>query len=149
MQASQPWALGVPRDFIRHWLHESWRLLVCVGLYDEPRSGPRFPFLFEKVSTDKGRRRTEGGINPQRPHGSEKEGATMDLITQLMQRGNYLTTKEVMTLLGKRRNTICEWVRTGRMSAIRSGNEYLFDPHVLVDWLSERTTSKPPARRSA
>ncbi len=64
----------------------------------------------------------------------------MDLIQQLRQRDTYLSTVEVMGILHMTRNTLCAWVRAGRMSAVRSGNAYLFDPQRLADWLTERTT---------
>ncbi len=67
----------------------------------------------------------------------------MDLTEQLRERTSFLTTKEVMELLQLQRNTLCDWVRTGRIPAIRSGNGYLYDPHHLADWLAERTTGKP------
>jgi excisionase family DNA binding protein len=65
----------------------------------------------------------------------------MDLVQELRQRGTYLSTAEVMSLLDTSRGTLCEWVRVGRISAVRKGNAYLFDPRRLADWLSERTTN--------
>ena len=70
----------------------------------------------------------------------------MNLIDELKTRQSYLSTKEVMVLLQKTRNTLCDWVRTGRMPAIRIGNEYLYDPHVVADWLTKRQTVKPPTK---
>lgn len=64
----------------------------------------------------------------------------MDLIQQLRQRDTFLNTAEVMNLLDMSRGTLCEWVRAGRISAVRKGNAYLFDPRRLADWLTERTT---------
>jgi excisionase family DNA binding protein len=78
-----------------------------------------------------------------------KEGKTMSLIEELRKRDTFLTTKEVMTLLNKRRNTICDWVRAGRLSAIRAGNEYLFDPRILAEWLAARTTARTLPKNSA
>ena len=69
----------------------------------------------------------------------------MDLIDRLRERSSFLTTKEVMELLQLRRNTLCHWVRAGRLPAIRSGTGYLYDPHRLADWLDQRTTG--PASR--
>jgi excisionase family DNA binding protein len=66
----------------------------------------------------------------------------MGLIDELRQRKTYLSTIEAMELLRVTRNTLCEWVRIGRITAIRRGNGYLFDPHVLADWLEQRTTSR-------
>ena len=78
-----------------------------------------------------------------------KEGNQMDLIEELRNRGTYLTTNEVMSILGKRRNTLCQWVRTGKMDAIRTGNSYLFDPRTLAAWLAERKTTTIKLRRAA
>lgn len=72
-----------------------------------------------------------------------------DLIEDLRQRENYLTSKEVMELLQVTRNTLCHWVRARRMVAIRGGNGYRYDPRVMADWLSKRETSTASARRVA
>jgi excisionase family DNA binding protein len=45
-----------------------------------------------------------------------------------------------MELLDMSRGTLCEWVRAGRISAVRKGNAYLFDPRKLADWLANRKT---------
>jgi excisionase family DNA binding protein len=66
----------------------------------------------------------------------------MELIDGLRQRKTYLSTVEVMSLLRVTRNTLCDWVRTGRITAVRRGNGYLFDPQILADWLEQRTTSR-------
>jgi excisionase family DNA binding protein len=66
----------------------------------------------------------------------------MDLVQELRQRGTFLSTVEVMSLIHVTRGTLCEWVRTGRINAIRTGNAYLFDPRRLADWLTERTTNR-------
>ena len=66
----------------------------------------------------------------------------MDLIGRLRERSSFLTTKEVMELLQLRRNTLCKWVRTGQLPAVRSGNSYLYDPARLADWLLERATGR-------
>jgi excisionase family DNA binding protein len=64
----------------------------------------------------------------------------MDLIEALRQRTSYMTTPETMALLRVRRNTLCEWVRAGKIKAIRRSNGYLFDPRYLAGWLEERAT---------
>jgi excisionase family DNA binding protein len=66
----------------------------------------------------------------------------MSLIEELRARQNFLSTVEVMSLLHITRGTLCEWVRSGRITAIRIGNGYLFDPRLLADWLAARTTSR-------
>jgi excisionase family DNA binding protein len=73
----------------------------------------------------------------------------MNLIEALRSRTTYLGTNEVMPLLGVTRNTLCEWVRRGRIGAIRVGNGYLFDPSTLADWLAERETETRALRRAA
>lgn len=72
----------------------------------------------------------------------------MDLIEELMVRQGYLSTREVMTLLQKTRNTLCEWVRRGKFPAIRVGNEYLFDPREVAAWLAKRQTAKAVSARA-
>jgi len=65
----------------------------------------------------------------------------MDLIDELAQRQSFLSTKDVMILLKKTRNTLCQWVRSGKLPAVRVGNEYLYDPRVLADFLNARQTA--------
>ena len=71
----------------------------------------------------------------------------MDLIEELRQRTTYVSTKELMGLLQVTRNTLCEWVRMGRLVAIRVGNAYLYDPRILAEWLEERQTVKTRSER--
>ena len=73
----------------------------------------------------------------------------MELIDELRRRETYLSTVEVMSLLLVTRGTLCDWVRTGRITAIRRGNGYLFDPRMLADWLEQRTTSRCRTRAAA
>lgn len=73
----------------------------------------------------------------------------MNLIIKLRQLDRYLSTREVMALIGVRRTTLCAWVRAGKLSAIRVGNGYLFDPHILAVWLADRETGMRSARRAA
>lgn len=72
----------------------------------------------------------------------------MELIEELRHRRTYLSTREVMDLLQVTRNTLCAWVRRGRIPAIRVGKGYVFDPHLVADWLGKRQTTGS-ARRSA
>jgi excisionase family DNA binding protein len=73
----------------------------------------------------------------------------MELIDELRQMERYLSTREVMNLLGIRRTTLCQWVRAGRISAIRLGKGYVFDPRKLAGWLTERETGSRSSRRAA
>ena len=72
----------------------------------------------------------------------------MELIEQLKARQSYLSTREVMSLLMKTRNTLCEWVRKGQFPAIRVGNEYLYDPREVAMWLAKRQTAKSVGGRT-
>jgi excisionase family DNA binding protein len=73
----------------------------------------------------------------------------MDLIEELRREERYLSTREVMGLLKIRRTTLCQWVRQGKLTAVRTGNRYLYDPRKLADWLSARQTGAAPAPRIA
>jgi excisionase family DNA binding protein len=73
----------------------------------------------------------------------------MSLIEDLRGQRQYLTTKEVMRLLRVGRNTLCGWVRAGRIPAIRTAGGYRFDPFVLTVWLAERTTATRSKRGAA
>ena len=64
----------------------------------------------------------------------------MDLAAELKTRATFLSTAEVMALLGKTRNTICEWARRGKIPAVRVANAYIFDPRLIADWLCQRQT---------
>jgi excisionase family DNA binding protein len=77
----------------------------------------------------------------------EKKGEDMNLIDQLRDRESFLSTVEVMDLLRITRNTLCNWVRCGRLTAVRVGNAYLYDPQMLADWLEGRKTSTVRHRR--
>jgi excisionase family DNA binding protein len=48
----------------------------------------------------------------------------MSLIEELRSKEAYLSTGEVMKLLQVTRNTLCQWVHEGRVTAIRVGNGY-------------------------
>jgi excisionase family DNA binding protein len=78
---------------------------------------------------------------------AEKKGEEMNLIDQLRERKTFLSTVEVMDLLRITRNTLCDWVRRGRLIAVRVGNAYLYDPQMLADWLEGRKTSTVRHRR--
>ena len=60
-----------------------------------------------------------------------------NLAEELRNRTALLTTSQVMRLLSKRRNTICDWVRDGRLPAIRLGNSYRYDPATIATWLDQ------------
>jgi excisionase family DNA binding protein len=60
------------------------------------------------------------------------------IIEQLRQRKTYLNTTEVMSIIGVTRATLCGWVRSGSISAIRIGKDYKFDPSTVARWLEAR-----------
>jgi excisionase family DNA binding protein len=64
----------------------------------------------------------------------------MTLESGLRMRERYLTTAEVMELLQLRRNTVCDWVKSGELPATRTRSGYRFDPGVLADWIRARST---------
>ena len=43
-----------------------------------------------------------------------------------------------MAIIGVTRQTLCDWVRRGVISAIRIGKDNKFDPAVLASWLATR-----------
>jgi excisionase family DNA binding protein len=62
--------------------------------------------------------------------------ATADtLIHRLRQRTTYLSCAEVMSLLGKSRNTLCRWVRDGIIPGFKFGKDYRFAPLTLAGWI--------------
>ncbi len=60
------------------------------------------------------------------------------IIEKLRARESYLTTKEVMNITRKTRQTLCQWVRLGTITAVRIGKDNMFDPSVVADWLEAR-----------
>jgi excisionase family DNA binding protein len=60
------------------------------------------------------------------------------IISQLKQRKTYFNTTEVMSIIGVTRATLCGWVRSGSISAIRVGKDYKFDPSTVARWLEAR-----------
>lgn len=61
-------------------------------------------------------------------------------IAELRQRTKALTTAEVKDILNiKRRDTICKWVREGKLEALRDvANGYRFSPQYMADWMEAR-----------
>jgi excisionase family DNA binding protein len=93
---------------------------------------------------------TKNGITLQRlKQKGALEVAGLELIEELEQMKRYLSTREVMKLISVRRTTLCAWVRAGKISAIRIGHGYLFDPHILARWLAEREAGSRSPRRAA
>ena len=62
------------------------------------------------------------------------------IIDQLRQRSTYVGSTEVMTILGVSRKTLCDWINSGKLPAIRLGKNNVCDPVVLSQWLLDRRT---------
>lgn len=64
----------------------------------------------------------------------------MRLVDQLRERASFLTTTELMELLQLRRNTVCAWVQSGYLPAVRTRSGYRFDPPAIAKWLELHST---------
>jgi excisionase family DNA binding protein len=71
---------------------------------------------------------------------SRNETAQSTIIGQLKQRRTYMRTTEVMELFGVTRATLCGWVRSGTIAAVRIGKENKFDPAEVVRYLTAHAT---------
>ncbi|MGI9070507.1 MAG: helix-turn-helix domain-containing protein [Bryobacteraceae bacterium] len=67
-------------------------------------------------------------------------GTKQSLVAELRKRKGFLTTGEVMSFVNiKRRDTICKYVRRGKLKAHdRIGNGYRFCPLYIADWIERR-----------
>jgi Helix-turn-helix domain len=64
------------------------------------------------------------------------------ILHQLMLRGRYLTSSEVMAILRINRATLCRYCRQGLIPHLRMPDlSYRFDPVALQGWLRERSVS--------
>jgi excisionase family DNA binding protein len=63
------------------------------------------------------------------------------IVAQLKLRHSLISSTEVMEILGVSRNTLCAWVRTHKIPAVRIGKDNKFDPIVLAQWIEERQTA--------
>lgn len=59
---------------------------------------------------------------------------------RLCHRETLLTSKEVMAILGVTRDTLCDWVRAGKIAAYKMSDGYKFEPVEVADWLDARRT---------
>jgi excisionase family DNA binding protein len=64
--------------------------------------------------------------------------APPSLVAQLKLRTSLVTSTEVMEILGVSRNTLCAWVTTRKIPALRIGKDNKFDPVALAHWIEER-----------
>jgi excisionase family DNA binding protein len=67
--------------------------------------------------------------------------AAPSLVSQLKLRTSLISSTEVMEILGVSRNTLCAWVSTQKIPALRIGKDNKFDPLVLAHWIEERQTA--------
>jgi hypothetical protein len=63
------------------------------------------------------------------------------IADRLRLRTTYLPATEVMEILGVDRATLCAWVRSGTIEAVRIGKNNKFDPVTLSNWIDARTRS--------
>lgn len=68
------------------------------------------------------------------------ETAQLTIIDQLKQRRTYMRTTEVMELLDVTRGTLCGWVRSGTIAAVRIEKDNKFDPAEVARYLTARAT---------
>jgi excisionase family DNA binding protein len=64
------------------------------------------------------------------------------IIDALRTRKGYVSSTETMAILGVTRQTLCRWVSEGRISAVKIGISYKFDPAYLAEWLEARRVGK-------
>lgn len=66
---------------------------------------------------------------------SVEETATMEKIASSR---TALTVRELAAILNFSGRTIYDWVKQGRIPAMRFGSSLRFDPKVTAEWLRER-----------
>jgi excisionase family DNA binding protein len=71
---------------------------------------------------------------------THRETAQFSIIDQLKQRNTFMRTAEVMELFGVTRATLCGWVRSGTIAAVRIGKENKFDPAEVIRYLTIHAT---------
>ena len=71
---------------------------------------------------------------------THRETAQSTIIDRLKQRTAFMRTTEVMELFGVTRATLCGWVRTGTIAAVRIGKENKFDPAEVIRYLTVHAT---------
>jgi len=62
------------------------------------------------------------------------------LVQQLNARTDLLTIAEVSDLLGFHEVTLRNWVRAGKLPAVRIAGQWRFDPAELAGWVEEHRT---------
>jgi hypothetical protein len=69
---------------------------------------------------------------------SQHKIACPTIIEQLEVRKSYVSSTEVISILGITRQTFCLWVRSRKLAALRIGNAYMVDPAHLTAILRAR-----------
>ena len=64
----------------------------------------------------------------------------LSILEHLRQRQTLLSSSEVMPILGITRDTLCDWVRAGKLEAYKMSDGYKFEPLVVARWLEARRT---------
>ena len=64
----------------------------------------------------------------------------LSIRERLYQRETLLSSKEVMAMFGVTRDTLCDWVRAGKIPAYKMSDGYKFEPVAIADWLGARST---------
>lgn len=64
----------------------------------------------------------------------------LSIRERLLQRETLLTSREAMVVLGITRDTLCDWVRAGKLGAYKLPDGYKFEPVDLANWLTARRT---------
>ena len=62
------------------------------------------------------------------------------IVHQLQARRTYVSSTEVMSILGVSRKTLCGWINSGTLSAYRLGKSNVCDPQILAEWIEDRST---------
>ena len=60
------------------------------------------------------------------------------IINELKNRKTFIKTKELISILDLTKNTLCKYVREGKIAAVRIGNGNGFDPMAVVAYLEAR-----------
>ena len=63
------------------------------------------------------------------------------LVQKLRARTGLLSIAEVSDLLGFHEVTLRNWVRAGKLPAVRIAGQWRFDPAVLAEWVEARRIS--------
>jgi hypothetical protein len=60
------------------------------------------------------------------------------IVDRLRERTTYVPSSEVMQILNCSRKSLCLWINSGKLPALRTGKNNMVDPNTLADYLSAR-----------